>query len=158
MALILAAVFLFAAYTFASPTYSLDLVYFDSGKELLSVPLKQGEVFSIHYMHSVDISPVVEVFYLGPDGSLALKETYFRMFGAGIDHWRGHGDLIGEDGWTKIVNIDQPLAPFVLRIGQRGVDHTLFYRGREINLSELAAGKRVTVSVKRTPAVMRWLQ
>ncbi len=153
---VLAAAVLLAAAMLAAPTYSLDLTYFDSGEPLLSVPLEKGERFNIHYMHSVDISPVVEVFALGKDGSLMLEESRFRMFGAGFDHWRGHGELIGDNGWERIVNIDQPLESFILRVGQKGVDHTLAYRGREINLTEVAAGKRVTISVRRESRLERW--
>jgi len=34
-----------------------------NGKELISIPIVPGEGFTIRYIHSVDISPVYEVFY-----------------------------------------------------------------------------------------------
>ena len=156
--ILVAGLTLAAAYALASPVYTLDMVDFDNGKELLSVPLHKGEIFSIWYMHSVDVSPVVEVFSLNSEGSIQLEETYFRMFGAGMGHWEGHGTLVKDGSWTKIKDIKEPLKPFILRIGQPGVDHTLLYRDQKINLSARAAGRRVVVSVQHEPRIIRWFQ
>ena len=91
------------------------------------------------------MKPVFEVFSVkpGPGGQpgIYIKETYFRMFGAGMGHWAGHGRLVHKDGWTRIENIDRKLGYFVLRIGSPGVDHTIHYGRRRINLSELAPGQ-----------------
>ena len=156
MVIILAVLTLAAAYVLTAPVYTLDMVDFDNGKVLLSVPLHKGEIFSIRYMHSVDVSPVVEVFSLNNEGSIQLEETYFKMFGAGMGHWEGHGTLIKDGSWTKIKDIKRPLEPFILRIGQPGVDHTLIYRDQKINLSDRAAGRRVLVSVLHEPRIVRW--
>lgn len=158
MVIILAGLLLAAAYGLAAPVYTLDIVDFDNGEVILSVPLHKGEVFSIRYMHSVDVSPVVEVFSLNSEGSIQLEETYFKMFGAGMGHWEGHGTLTKDGSWTKIKDIKRPLDPFILRIGQPGVDHTLVYRDQKINLSNRAVGKRVLVSVQHEPRIIRLLQ
>ena len=156
--ILLAGLTLAASYVLASPVYMLDMVDFDNSKMLLSVPLNKGEIFSIWYMHSVDVSPVVEVFSLNSEGCIQLEETYFKMFGAGMGHWEGHGTVIKDGSWTKIKDIKEPLQPFILRIGQRGVDHTLIYRDQKINLSARAAGRRVVVSIQQEPRIIRLFQ
>jgi len=59
-----------------------------NGQELISIPIEPGENFTIRYIHSVDISPVYEVFYADEKKRIIIKETYFKMFGAGMGHWR----------------------------------------------------------------------
>lgn len=122
---------------------------FDSGKIILSLKVKSGDLFTIRYIHSVDKKPIFEQFRLDPGRGLVLEKTWFRMFGAGLGHWPGHGQLTQKDGWITIDKIDYTLGSFVLRIGSPGVDHTILYRQQKINLSALAPGRRAIVEFKR---------
>lgn len=114
-------------------------------KDILKVPLCYGQTFTIRYIHSVDKAPVLEVFRAVKGKGLVLEETYFRMFGAGMGHWKGHGEVVGEGEWIKIKGIDHPLGSFLLRIGSPGVDHTVLLNGKTWNLSRMAPGRRVEV-------------
>ena len=91
---------------------------------LLALPLTHGPDFSIGYIHSVDIKPIFEVFTIKPGPGdrrdIYIVETYFKMFGAGMGHWAGHGRLIRKDGWTWIKDINKNLKEFILRIGSPG--------------------------------------
>jgi len=49
-----------------------------NGQELISVPIEPGEGFTIRYIHSVDISPVYEVFYADEKKGLSLKRPISR--------------------------------------------------------------------------------
>jgi hypothetical protein len=119
-----------------------------SSKEiLLKTPLNYGESFTIRYIHSVDQSPVFEVFTARKGEGLVLRETYFRMFGAGMGHWEGHGKIVQEGRWIRIRDIHQPLGSFILRVGSQGVAHTILMGEKEWNLSERAAGRRVVVMI-----------
>lgn len=140
-----------------APTYALDLTFADTMVRFLVLPLRKGESFSIRYMHSVDVSPVFERFTVNSQGRLQLEDTHFRMFGAGMGDWPGHGTVAGEDGWTWIRDIHRPLDSFVLRVGSPGVNHTLLYRNSERNLSSFAAGRPVVFSVQRHPHILVWL-
>lgn len=126
-----------------------ELVISDhAGKEvILRTPLAYGQSFTIRYIHSVDHSPVFEVFEAKKGQGLVLKETYFTMFGAGMGHWEGHGKIVQEGRWIKIKDINRPLGSFVLRIGSRGVDHTILLAEKEWNLSQKAPGRRVVVMI-----------
>jgi hypothetical protein len=120
-----------------------------SGRIVLEIPVTYDRPFSMRYIHSVDRSPVFEVFRPTKDRGLLLVETYFRMFGAGMGHWEGHGVVVEEEGWIRIKDIDRPLGSFLLRIGSRGVDHTLLVDGKEWNLSALAEGRLVEIAISR---------
>jgi hypothetical protein len=114
---------------------------------IMKTPLAYGQSFAIRYIHSVDHSPVFEVFKAKKGQGLVLKETYFRMFGAGMGHWEGHGKIVQEGQWIKIKDINQPLGSFILRVGSRGVAHTILMGDKEWNLSQRAAGRRVEVMI-----------
>jgi len=117
----------------------------DNGNIIVSLKVKSNDRFTIRYIHSVDKKPIFEQFRLDPERGLVLEKTWFRMFGAGLGHWPGHGQLTQKDGWITIDKMDYTLGSFILRIGSPGVDHTILYRHQEINLSALAPGQRALV-------------
>ncbi len=121
---------------------------FTSGKIIASLPVRTGDRFVIRYIHSVDKTPIFEQFRLDEEKGIILEKTWFKMFGAGLGHWPGHGHLTQDRNWITISDINRPLGRFVLRIGSPGVDHTIIYHDREINLSHRAAGVRALVEFK----------
>jgi hypothetical protein len=122
---------------------------YKSGRTLLEIPLLYNQTFTIRYIHSVDHAPVFETFRVVQGKGLFLEETYFRMFGAGMGHWQGHGTLVQEGRWIRIRDIHQLLGSFLLRVGSPGVDHTVVLNEREWNLSEMAAGRLLEVGLSR---------
>lgn len=125
------------------------LLIFDysSREVILREPLAYGRSFAIRYIHSVDRSPVFEIFRVEKGEGLILEETGFRMFGAGMGHWEGHGKLVREGDWTKIKDINRTLGSFILRVGSLEVAHTVVVDDKEWNLSQVAAGRRVVVMI-----------
>jgi len=139
---------LIAATTVRAGGKAALLVCDHNSKEIiLKTPFAYGQTFSIRYIHSVDHSPVFEVFTAKKGEGLVLKETYFRMFGAGMGHWEGHGKIVQEGQWIKIKDINQSLGSFILRVGSQGVAHTILMGEKEWNLSQRAAGRRVEVMI-----------
>jgi hypothetical protein len=132
-----------------SERHFLEVIDLSSNATILSLPLFLDETFTIRYIHSVDHSPVCEVFELDQEGRLTLQATYFKMFGAGMGHWQGRGYIDFDGQWTWIRNIHETLGSFILRVGSPSVDHLLLYRGQEIPLSRKWAGKRLYVTVVR---------
>jgi len=127
---------------------------FKKEEKLLALPLMWQESFEICYTHSVDRKPVCEIYKLKWGKGIMLHETYFRMFGAGMGHWEGHGYVVSEEGWIKIKEVDKLLGKFLLRVGTRGVDHILSVRGKKINLTERAEGKLVEVRIEIKPLIL----
>jgi hypothetical protein len=121
----------------------------DDGKQLISIPIEPGELFTIRYIHSVDISPVYEVFCADEKRGIIIKETYFKMFGAGMGHWPGRGRIVGKNGWIFIKDMNITLGEFYLRIGAPSVDHTILIRGEEIHLSRMIPEMRVRLYIKQ---------
>ncbi len=119
-----------------------------NGEEVVSVPIQAGESFSIRYIHSVDESPVYEVFYADEKKGILIQETYFKMFGAGMGHWPGRGKIVGQNGWIFIKDMNIPIGEFYLRIGAPCVDHTILIKGQEIHLSRMIPGTRVRIYIK----------
>ena len=122
---------------------------FSTTEIIAALPVKAGDRFTIRYIHSVDKTPIFEEFRLDLKQGLVLEKTWFTMFGAGLGHWPGHGDLRQDKEWITIDNIEQPLGSFILRIGALSVGHTIIYHDREINLSRRAPGVRVLVEFRR---------
>ena len=112
--------------------------------------LNSGEEFAISYTHSVDLLPVVEIYY--SDGeSIYLKETHFRNFGAGMGLLEGRGRYIEEEELLKIVDIDEKLDSFILRVGLIADQH-LLYRGSEYVLAGFfSEDARLLLQVKKIP-------
>ena len=122
---------------------------FDHGSVILALGVNSGDRFIIRYIHSVDKKPIFEQFRLDQKRGLVLEKTWFRMFGAGLGHWPGHGQLTQKDGWITIDKMNYTLGSFILRIGSPGVDHTIIYQGKKVNLSSLTPGRRAVVEFAR---------
>lgn len=138
-----------AAWAESGGNESLELRVSDpvSREVLLNFPLRADETFAIRYIHSVDHTPIFEIFETDSEGRLAIQGTYFQMFGAGMGHWKGRGVVDFDGKWTWIRDIHEPLDSFVLRIGAPSVAHTLMYRNRAINLSDKWPRRRVRFEV-----------
>lgn len=104
-------------------------------KILWAAPLKENEEFQLRYIHSVDLTPVYEI-YTNKNGALVLKESRFMTWGAGLGYM-GEGLLEEEDGWTVIRQMERRLESLPLRIGTIA-EHTIIYRQKEILLQEFA--------------------
>ncbi|MCD6534406.1 MAG: DUF1850 domain-containing protein [Deltaproteobacteria bacterium] len=132
----------------SNPGPQLVVSHFSTSKVIASLNVKNGDHFTIRYIHSVDKTPIFEEFRLDRKKGLVLEKTWFTMFGAGLGHWPGHGNLSQNSEWITIDNIEQPLGSFILRIGSPSVGHTIIYHEQEINLSRLAPGARALVEFR----------
>jgi hypothetical protein len=142
--------YLFFSPVIAKSRYPLSLIIEKGdGVVLISIPIEPGEFFTIRYIHSVDISPVYEVFYADEKRGIIIKETYFKMFGAGMGHWPGRGEIVEQNGWIFIKDMNITLGEFYLRIGAPSVDHTILIRGQEIYLSRMIPVMRVRLYIKQ---------
>ena len=120
----------------------------DGSVPVLALPLEPGERFTLHYIHSVDRAPIWEEHSVDRDGNIYVEQERCVMFGAGMGHWPGHGTLTSQGPYQVIENIHRPVGKFVLRVGIGGIDHTIIWRGKRVNLSRLVAGRAVVLSVR----------
>lgn len=127
-------VFFLIALVLLSPlSFNLLRIYeVEGSKKEITLPLDEEEEFTIVYTHSVDLLPVYEVYYLH-QGAIHLKETHFYNFGAGMGLLEGRGKYKEENGLLKIVDINEKIGSFTMKIGPVARQR-LIYRNREIPL------------------------
>lgn len=114
-----------------TPIKSLALRSGDN--ELLAVyPLANGEMFSVRYIHSVQKTPVIEVFFINTEGVIELRETIYEDFGAGLPFLVDGKKVFSSGGGKfRISGYAQPLGQIIFRIG-RFADYHLLLRSEEI--------------------------
>lgn len=77
-----------------------------------------GQTLALSYVHSSEHVPVVGVFRIEADGSLAVVETAFGGFGPGLpspgpgDRWRIRQGLIVVDHQVRLPELRLRLVPF----------------------------------------------
>ena len=118
------------------------------GRPLARLWLHPGERFTIRYYHSVENAPIWETHSVDAKGRIFIEEERYLKFGAGMGKMPGIGRMVRRGPYEVIEGMHMPTGDFVLRIGSPGVDHTLIWRGRELNLSALAPHAAVRFSAR----------
>jgi hypothetical protein len=120
----------------------------DGSNPLVRIWLDPGERFTLRYIHSVEQSPIWETHSVDALGRIYIEEERYLKIGAGMGQMPGVGRIVRKGPYEIIEQMHMPTGDFVLRIGSAGVDHTLIWRGREINLTALAPHAAVQLSAR----------
>lgn len=128
-----------------SDNKELVLRDFDTGKVYARYQLEEGDTFSITFVHSVNKSPVTEVYQIRND-KIYLEECLYYAFGAGVaTTLEGEQTLsYGENGEMIISNINTLMYDLIYVVGTVS-DHVLELQNTEISLRELC-GQNSSVS------------
>lgn len=117
-------------------SYCLELLDGQSGALIKTIAIKEGETFTVKFIHSVEKGPILESFYIDRDGNIVLKEVKFKKIGV------GYGKYIPtlypsayKDGWYYMKDINVP-AVLNYRVGYIA-DHTLVVRDRDYSFKEM---------------------
>ncbi len=131
------------------PPYLLVISDMNTGKTLWERGIEQGESFSHEYIHSVEKSPVKEVFQFSSTGEVLTMESWTKSFGAGLPYQR-EGDVEMKDGYYVIKNLNRPIHGGVLRMKPSDMyPHTFSFRDHTIYLSkEPFVTKIIEIDVK----------
>lgn len=134
MIFITAAVFLFGC---AQQTPQLCLTDPESGKVYASYPMEEGDSFAIEFVHSVNKSPVRDVYTI-QDGSIWNEQCIYYGFGAGVEEVLLEGETLsyGDNGEMIISGIHHQVDGMILVVGTIS-DHTLFLGEETVSLREL---------------------
>ena len=98
--------------------------------------LKEGEEFTVKFIHSVVKEPVHESFYIDSGGRIILKEVEFRKICVGYGkHIPTLFPLMERDGWHYMRPNVKVQAPLRYRVGYVA-EHTLVIKGRDYPFSE----------------------
>ncbi len=113
------------------------------------LPLAEGELFTISYVHSIDHLPIEEYIEVR-DGNLVVDSTRLRQFGAGMGHRPGEGTGRADGQWWVIEDMDRDIGTEVaIRVGAPSVDHRVTASDTEVRLSPCLASRRVVVEPVR---------
>jgi hypothetical protein len=116
-------------------------------KLLLEFPVRSGEFFYFHYIHSSDQTPIRDTFRIGEEGKIILVEEAFLWYGAGLE-FQAHGDVrvSHADRWTR-VRLYRPFSSLPIRVG-RIAEQTLIVQGQSIRLDQIGKpGECLTLSL-----------
>ena len=116
---------------------SLVLSDANSGQVYATFPIKDGDTFAVEFIHSVNKSPVRDVYEVR-DGEIWNIQCIYYGFGAGVEEILLEGETLsyGDNGEMIVSNIDNCLGSMVIVVGTIS-DHTLFLGDEEISLRDL---------------------
>ena len=116
----------------------------DTGKLLGAFPCEDCSEFSVSFIHSVNQTPVTDVYEVRGRDIFVVRTVYFS-FGAGVqtDLQNGQTLIFGEDGSMTVSGFEQRIDNLSYIVGTVS-DHVLEIGGRTVSLRELC-GKNTTV-------------
>ena len=123
----------------------------ESGKEYAVFPVSDGDGFSVEFIHSVNKSPVRDIYEIRNGNEIFVVETDYFGFGAGVQTQLNPGEILeyGDDGSMQIKNIDKRLPDLIYIVGTVS-DHVLRIAQKEISLRELCGkNSHVRFAVKK---------
>lgn len=119
------------------------------GEVLFSHPVRVGESFSISFIHSVNLSPVEEIFEVRRAGELALTALEFETFGAGMPTELEPGQTMKRlpDGKMRVDGFNRILSEMHILV----TSHTLHLGSHSVPLYSLTSeGQRISLRVLRS--------
>ena len=139
--IIVASVFIY--FSLSSPC--LILKNGDTGKTLAVYPVEEGTEFSVTFIHSVNKSPVTDVYEIH-NGDIYVIKTIYYSFGAGVQTEIEEGQTLeyGEDGSMIVSGFNLPPMDNLSYIVGTVSDHILEINKSSIKLRELY-GRNTTV-------------
>ena len=142
LATVAAAVMIFitaAAFLPGCSSGEMELVLSDreSGQVYATYPVENGDTYAVEFVHSVNKSPVRDVFEIR-DGEIWNTQCIYYGFGAGVEEELAEGEVLtfGENGEMIISNIEKKMDNLVIVVGTIS-DHTLYIGEETISLRDL---------------------
>lgn len=110
--------------------------------------------FSIEFIHSVNLSPVIDHF-TAKDGMIHAVMAEYYTFGAGMPTELNEGETLeyGPDGAMRITGLSYTYQALNYIVGTV-YDHILTFNGEKINLTELC-GKNAFVEISLSKGLLR---
>lgn len=108
-----------------------------TGEVYASYPMEEGDTFGVEFIHSVNKSPVRDIYELR-DGEIWNVQCIYYGFGAGVEEILLEGETLsyGDNGEMIISDIDHKIDNMVIIVGTIS-DHTLYLGDETISLRDL---------------------
>lgn len=122
----------------------LVLCYSENDEVIKTFDVEDGDEFSVEFIHSVNKSPVKDV-YVIREGKIIADRTIYATFGAGMPTEIPEGQTLGYDEYGNMIvsGINQEKKILEVIVGTV-YDHVLEIGGESISLTELC-GKNAFV-------------
>jgi hypothetical protein len=106
--------------------------------------MSEGDEFSVTFIHSVNKSPVTDVYELRGSKIFVVRTIYYS-FGAGVQSEVGEEQVLeyGDDGSMIVSGFERQMDSLSYIVGTVS-DHTLYINNESISLRELC-GRNTTV-------------
>ncbi|NLV37345.1 MAG: DUF1850 domain-containing protein [Clostridiaceae bacterium] len=116
----------------------------DTGRVLAKYPMSEGDEFSVTFIHSVNKSPVTDVYELRGSKIFVVRTIYYS-FGAGVQSEVGEEQVLeyGDDGSMIVSGFERQMDSLSYIVGTVS-DHTLYINNESISLRDLC-GRNTTV-------------
>lgn len=116
----------------------------DTGKMYAAYPVNEGDEFAVTFVHSVNRSPVTDVYEIR-GGAIYVTRTIYYSFGAGVQSQLEPDQTLqyGADGSMIVGGFARRLGNLSYIVGTVS-DHTLSIGGESVSLRELC-GRNATV-------------
>lgn len=116
---------------------SLTLRDYNSGSVIARYSIEPGESFSVEFIHSVNKTPVRDIYVVCDDGLLRSTACVYYGFGAGVQTQLNDGESLRyEDGAMIIENINKYYSELLYGVS-RSSTHVLRIGDEEIFLPAL---------------------
>lgn len=137
----------FALIVLSQKGVDLEIVRQSDQVLLARYPLHEKQTFSITFIHSVNQSPVEDVFRF-EGGKLRAERTIYYDFGAGVQSELAEGDRLqsGQQGEIIIVHAPKIYENLNYIVGTVS-DHVLQIGGKTISLRELC-GRNTAITFR----------
>lgn len=144
---------------FMLPAVRLFLITdFKTGEILYASDISTGDSFSISYIHSVNKSPVEDMFYIDSDYNTVLTKSIFRSFGAGMPSTvEDGGRYVYFKDRIELTDINRKIDSLLLFAGVIA-DHHFRMKGKDIKLIELVPPQRNVHFGVRKITVYRYIE
>lgn len=133
----------------AVPGHADTLQVASRDTNLANIPFAERSEICLRWSHSVTGGAVADCFE-NRAGTLTLTRSYLHDFAAGLGEIAGRGIMTADpDGGYWITGIDEalPRNALVLRVGPAPVNHRIDHPGGTLNLTDIAANQRVTLTL-----------
>jgi len=139
-----------AIYFLSRPSFFVE----SNGRTVLSFGIKPGEQVSLHYIHSVQKTPVIENIVVEPSGKLTVVSTEYQSFGVGLPFLASEGNFRIQGDTFILEGMHRSYDNINLRVGPEA-QLTLQYDGNDYALYQtLPPGALVTLRV--APYYSKW--
>lgn len=129
------------------PIYILKASHYRDGGYLKGWWVNKGDSFFIEYTHSVQLTPVIEIYYIDEKGEIVLEESYFYSYGAGLPSDTPYKFEITKNGF-RIYDIGEVMDNLIYRTGAVKANHKINIKGKTypfLDFSEPRTGVRFEV-------------